>query len=92
MEKPNLRIHSTLRDLSDVRLLTLGRHLVTKIQDEMRALQLCQSKVRQKKLPMEVIDAEYQWYAPISMWSCLSLTAVQGSTKTDFLLYCGETH
>ncbi|KAH7884075.1 PSP1 C-terminal conserved region-domain-containing protein [Phlebopus sp. FC_14] len=36
-------------------------HLVTKIQDEVKALQLCQSKVRQKKLPMEVIDAEYQW-------------------------------
>ncbi|KAG0693339.1 PSP1 C-terminal conserved region-domain-containing protein [Suillus ampliporus] len=36
-------------------------HLVTKMQDELKALQLCQSKVRQKKLPMEVIDAEYQW-------------------------------
>lgn len=33
------------------------------MQDEVKALQLCQSKVRQKKLPMEVIDAEYQWYA-----------------------------
>ncbi|KDQ52970.1 hypothetical protein JAAARDRAFT_197763 [Jaapia argillacea MUCL 33604] len=35
--------------------------LVSKMQDEVKALQLCQSKVRQKKLPMEVIDAEYQW-------------------------------
>ncbi|TFY59304.1 hypothetical protein EVG20_g7838 [Dentipellis fragilis] len=35
--------------------------LVSKIQDEVKALQLCQTKVRQKKLPMEVIDAEYQW-------------------------------
>jgi len=33
----------------------------TKTQDELKALQLCQSKVRAKKLPMEVIDAEYQW-------------------------------
>ena len=33
-----------------------------KNQDEIKALQLCQSKVRAKKLPMEVIDAEYQWY------------------------------
>ncbi|KAF9527142.1 PSP1 C-terminal conserved region-domain-containing protein [Crepidotus variabilis] len=32
-----------------------------KTQDELKALQLCQSKVRAKKLPMEVIDAEYQW-------------------------------
>ncbi|KAI0271658.1 PSP1 C-terminal conserved region-domain-containing protein [Gloeopeniophorella convolvens] len=35
--------------------------LVTKMQDEVKALQLCQTKVRQKKLPMEVVDAEYQW-------------------------------
>lgn len=35
--------------------------LVSKMQDEVKALQLCQSKVRQKKLPMEVVDAEYQW-------------------------------
>lgn len=52
------------------------RHLVTKIQDEMRALQLCQSKVRQKKLPMEVIDAEYQWWAlvgSVSLYLLLTL-------------------
>jgi hypothetical protein len=35
--------------------------LVSKMNDEVKALQLCQSKVRAKKLPMEVIDAEYQW-------------------------------
>lgn len=35
--------------------------LEQKIQDEMKALQLCQQKVRMKKLPMEVVDAEYQW-------------------------------
>jgi len=34
---------------------------MTKMQDEVKALQLCQNKVRQKKLPMEVVDAEYQW-------------------------------
>ncbi|KIO01155.1 hypothetical protein M404DRAFT_736569 [Pisolithus tinctorius Marx 270] len=37
------------------------QQLVNKAQDELKALQLCQTKVRQKKLPMEVIDAEYQW-------------------------------
>jgi cell fate regulator YaaT (PSP1 superfamily) len=31
------------------------------MQDEMKALALCQTKVRAKKLPMEVVDAEYQW-------------------------------
>lgn len=34
---------------------------MAKMQDEVKALQLCQNKVRQKKLPMDVIDAEYQW-------------------------------
>jgi len=32
-----------------------------KEEDEQKALQLCQSKVRQKKLPMQVVDCEFQW-------------------------------
>lgn len=39
--------------------------LAAKMSDELKALQLCQSKVRAKKLPMEVVDAEYQWYASV---------------------------
>ncbi|KAJ3099346.1 hypothetical protein HDU97_003271 [Phlyctochytrium planicorne] len=35
--------------------------LVAKSQDEAKAMAVCQSKIRQKKLPMEVVDAEYQW-------------------------------
>lgn len=35
--------------------------LMTKRQDESKALQICISKVKQRNLPMEVIDAEYQW-------------------------------
>ncbi|KAG0211142.1 hypothetical protein BGX28_008452 [Mortierella sp. GBA30] len=35
--------------------------LVMKSQDEISAMKVCQSKVRQKKLPMEVVDAEFQW-------------------------------
>ncbi|KAL7416781.1 PSP1 C-terminal conserved region-domain-containing protein [Mrakia frigida] len=35
--------------------------LLLKMQDEAKALALCQQKVKQKKLPMEVVDAEYQW-------------------------------
>ncbi|KIJ45184.1 hypothetical protein M422DRAFT_30032 [Sphaerobolus stellatus SS14] len=35
--------------------------LSAKLQDELTALQLCQTKVQKKKLPMEVVDAEYQW-------------------------------
>jgi cell fate regulator YaaT (PSP1 superfamily) len=41
---------------------TLGcRLLSAKLADEERALDLCRTKARQKKLPMEVIDAEFQW-------------------------------
>ncbi|ORX92636.1 PSP1-domain-containing protein [Basidiobolus meristosporus CBS 931.73] len=35
--------------------------LMSKNQDEAKAMMVCQTKVRQKKLPMEVVDAEYQW-------------------------------
>jgi hypothetical protein len=35
--------------------------LMNKGQDEEKAMALCQTKIRQKKLPMEVVDAEYQW-------------------------------
>nr|VWP01825.1 CULLIN_2 domain-containing protein [Ganoderma boninense] len=37
--------------------------LAAKAQDEAKALDLCRNKVRQRKLPMEVVDAEYQWAA-----------------------------
>ena len=40
--------------------------LVTKNQDEVKAMLVCQTKVRQKKLPMEVVDAEFQWYVFLS--------------------------
>ncbi|KAI0802966.1 PSP1 C-terminal conserved region-domain-containing protein [Irpex lacteus] len=35
--------------------------LNAKLMDEAKALELCRTKVKQRKLPMEVIDAEYQW-------------------------------
>ena len=38
------------------------RGLNVKLADEAKALELCRAKVRQRKLPMEVVDAEYQWY------------------------------
>lgn len=63
--------------------------LVTKMQDELKALQLCQSKVRAKKLPMEVVDAEYQWYGFLS-FHFVVLEDVngawhQGSAQVDVL-------
>lgn len=35
--------------------------LQAKAQEEALAMVRCQSRIRQKKLPMEVVDAEYQW-------------------------------
>jgi cell fate regulator YaaT (PSP1 superfamily) len=35
--------------------------LMAKGQDESKALMVCQSKIKQKKLNMQVVDAEYQW-------------------------------
>lgn len=44
------------------------RGLASKLQDEAKALELCRSKVRQRKLPMEVVDAEYQWYLFLAIY------------------------
>ncbi|KAI9478482.1 MAG: PSP1-domain-containing protein [Benjaminiella poitrasii] len=35
--------------------------LITKSQDEQKALVVCQTKIKQKKLSMQIVDAEYQW-------------------------------
>ncbi|KAI8344108.1 PSP1 C-terminal conserved region-domain-containing protein [Chlamydoabsidia padenii] len=35
--------------------------LTTKLLDEKKALMVCQAKIKQKELPMQVVDAEYQW-------------------------------
>jgi len=70
--------------------------LATKTDDEQKALQLCQTKVRAKKLPMEVIDAEYQWFVLSSIFVLhFEFTfcdfVMQGSPKVDFLLHRRET-
>jgi cell fate regulator YaaT (PSP1 superfamily) len=64
------------------------------MQDEVKALHLCQTKVRQKKLPMEVIDAEYQWYVPLLVcpWEERRKCSFdfQGPQKIDVLFRCGK--
>ncbi|KAI9255056.1 PSP1 C-terminal conserved region-domain-containing protein [Phascolomyces articulosus] len=55
--------------LSDIQIKRIYRQalpdeisiLLLKNQDEQRALAVCQQKTKQRKLPMEVVDAEYQW-------------------------------
>ncbi len=37
------------------------RFLQAKAQEEALAMVRCQARIKQKKLPMEVVDAEYQW-------------------------------
>lgn len=48
------RIHR-LAQAGDLKLLQ------AKAQEEALAMVRCQSRIRQKKLPMDVVDAEYQW-------------------------------
>ena len=36
--------------------------LVPKSADEAKAMAVCQTKIRTRALPMEIVDAEYQWY------------------------------
>jgi hypothetical protein len=62
---------------------TDNRFLISKMQDEDKALQLCQSKVRQKKLPMEVVDAEYQWYVPCFLSHSFSRVLIVVCVGTD---------
>ncbi len=58
--------------------------LATKTHDEMKALQLCQSKVKAKMLPMEVIDAEYQWFVHYLLFLREVLTINRDRRKLTF--------
>ncbi|KAF9272204.1 hypothetical protein BGZ68_002610 [Mortierella alpina] len=58
--------HRTPKEIHPKRIFRLAQsteisQLVHKSQDEVKAMMVCQTKVRQKRLPMEVVDAEYQW-------------------------------
>ncbi|KAG0227534.1 hypothetical protein BGX31_006919 [Mortierella sp. GBA43] len=58
--------HRAPKEIHPKRIFRLAQpsevaQLVSKNQDELKAMMICQTKVRQKRLPMEVVDAEYQW-------------------------------
>ncbi|KAI9208693.1 PSP1 C-terminal conserved region-domain-containing protein [Polychytrium aggregatum] len=58
--------HYLNRDIHPKRIYRLAQPnevamLVAKSQDENKSKAVCQTKIRQKQLPMEVVDAEYQW-------------------------------
>lgn len=63
-----LMLEKTIESMSD-NISMIYRHaqseevsmLLDKARDEAKCLAVVQAKVRQKSLPMEVIDAEYQW-------------------------------
>lgn len=55
---------SNLNDLKRIYRLAAPEEinqLLVKGQDEQNALALCQQKIKQRKLRMDVVDAEYQW-------------------------------
>lgn len=68
---PNPAVKAVQRELMPKRIFgkagPADRQLLTaKLQDEAQALALCQQRVKQKRLPMEVLDAEYQWYVRVT--------------------------
>ncbi|KAJ3340829.1 hypothetical protein HDU91_000798 [Kappamyces sp. JEL0680] len=66
-EDPLVDSHNAVgKDIHPKRIFRLAEPsevamLLQKGQDEAKANGLCQIKIRQKKLPMEIVDAEYQW-------------------------------
>lgn len=50
--------------------------LMAKGQDESKALMVCQSKIKQKKLNMQVVDAEYQWYMTTNIYMCTCILTI----------------
>ena len=39
----------------------VGRRMMEKMKDEYEAMLICREKVVQRGLPMQIVDAEYQW-------------------------------
>ena len=37
----------------------------------MKAMEMCRGKIKARKLPMEIVDAEYQWFSNTFMKSSL---------------------
>ena len=55
------------------------RRMLEKRKDEYEAMMVCREKVRERGLPMSIVDAEYQWYV-------FPLSIVKGRTE-HMLLY-----
>jgi PSP1 C-terminal conserved region len=47
--------------------------LQMKMQDEAQAKQVCEMKVQQRGLQMDILDVEYQWYLPCTLVSLSTL-------------------
>lgn len=50
----------------------INRRMREKIQDEYDAMMICREKVAQRGLPMQIVDAEYQWSVFLSAPSHLT--------------------
>lgn len=65
-----------------------------KIQDEYDAMMICREKVAQRGLPMQIVDAEYQWSVHFSIPFFYAVShrtdPYQGSTQTHLLLQGGQ--
>ncbi|KAI9498521.1 PSP1 C-terminal conserved region-domain-containing protein, partial [Zychaea mexicana] len=54
---PDLVVRRLYRLATEAEIATLP----AKVHDEAKALLVCQSKIKEKDLPMQVVSAEYQW-------------------------------
>lgn len=51
--------------------------LLIKEQDEQKALNICLQKIKNRKLQMEVVDAEFQWYKRNDhLYVCIGLISI----------------
>lgn len=45
--------------------------MLEKRKDEYEAMMVCREKVRERGLPMTIVDAEYQWYVSLFVMQAL---------------------
>jgi len=67
--------------------------MMEKMKDEYEAMMICREKVVQRGLPMQIVDAEYQWSVAWFLTNQVLIIADgerQGSKEVDILFQGGQ--
>lgn len=56
-----MAVQKSKRELGNASVELTNRRMVEKLRDEHDAMLICREKVAQRGLPMQIVDAEYQW-------------------------------